>query len=165
MEAQVDYYATLRVSPDADAASLRRAYRAQMRRYHPDVNKDADAGQRCHAINEAWECLGDPSKRADYDAMQRVARFRAPPDTPTQPRHRRAASPLHSFTPRYSARAGEELTLKSRWRKAAVIALGALVTLATFTATARVDWSPAPAAQAQEILLRAQVGGLDAGHQ
>lgn len=156
MEAQVDYYATLEVSPDADAAALRRAYRAQMRRYHPDVNKDADAAARCHAINEAWECLGDPARRGDYDAMRRIADYHAR-QNPQHPPHgrqgSRAAAPLHSFTPRYSMRFDEEPVVRTRWRRAAVIALGALVTLVTFTVTSRVDLSSVAAAAPREIVL------------
>lgn len=150
MEPCVDYYATLRVSPDADAAAVRRAYRALMRQYHPDVNKDAEAPARCHAINEAYECLRDPARRGDYDAMRRVADYHARQGQAQHPPHARqggrTAAPLHSFTPRYSMRFDEEPVVGTRWRRAAVIALGALVTLVTFTVTARVEWSPPSAA-------------------
>nr|WP_294847885.1 DnaJ domain-containing protein [uncultured Sphingomonas sp.] len=160
MDAQVDYYATLRVSPDADAAALRRAYRALMRRYHPDVNKDADAGARCHAINEAYDCLRDTAKRANYDAMRWVARNHTRQHPPQESHHRRTASPLNAFTPRYSVHFDDEPAVTRRGRMAAVVALGALVTLATFTATARVDWTPNPAASTgtREILMKANVG-------
>lgn len=166
MEAQVDYYATLRVSPDADAAALRRAYRALMRRYHPDVNKDADAGTRCHAINEAYECLRDPGKRADYDAMRWAAPFQARYRSASHHSYRHTAPPLHSYTPRYSARFDEEPAVKSRWHRAVVMALGALATLATFTATARVDWSPNPSPDAgpREIIMKAGAAGGHAAH-
>ena len=159
MEAQVDYYATLRVSPDADAAALRRAYRALMRRYHPDVNKDPDAGAHCHTINEAYDCLRDPAKRANYDAMRWVAQNHTRQYPPHQPQHRAAALPLNAFTPRYSVRFDEEPMATRRWRMAAVVALGALATLATFTATARVDWAPdpSPSASAHEILMKVDV--------
>ena len=147
MEAKVDHYATLQVSADADQASLRRAYRAQMRRFHPDVNRDADAETRCHAINEAYECLRDPARRADYDAMQRVDRQHARHQPAYQRRHRRPDTPLHAYTPRYSVRVDQEFVIKSRWRKLALIALGLVTTLATFTATAYVDLRSASAAR------------------
>ena len=62
-----DHYATLRVAPDADGGAIRSAYRALMRRYHPDVNGSRGAGARAKAINEAYACLRDPERRALYD--------------------------------------------------------------------------------------------------
>lgn len=159
MDACGDYYATLRVSPDADTAALRRAYRALMRQYHPDVNKDAGAPARCHAINEAYECLSDTNKRADYDAMRWAFQYRARPDPAPPPRHARAARPMPTFTPRYSMRFGEELTVQNRWRKVAVIALGMLVTLLTFTVTSRVDLSSVAAATPQDVVVQTDMKG------
>ena len=72
-----DHYATLRVAPDADGGTIRAAYRALMRRYHPDVNGSRGAGARAKAINEAYACLRDPERRALYD-RDRVT-GRAPP--------------------------------------------------------------------------------------
>lgn len=157
MEAQVDYYATLEVSPDADAAGLRRAYRALMRQYHPDVNKREDAAARCHALNEAYECLRDPARRASYDAMRRIADYHArqrPSQHSTSRPDGRATAPLHSFTPRYSMRFDEEPLVRTRWRRAAVIALGALVTLITFTVTSRVDLSSVAAAAPRDVVMK-----------
>ncbi len=62
-----DHYATLSVSRDAEIEAIRSAYRALMRRYHPDVNRSRGAVARAKAINEAYACLRDPSKRASYD--------------------------------------------------------------------------------------------------
>lgn len=73
-----DHYATLRVAPDADGGAIRSAYRALMRRYHPDVNGSRSAGARAKAINEAYACLRDPSKRALYD-RDRAAGVTSPP--------------------------------------------------------------------------------------
>jgi molecular chaperone DnaJ len=62
-----DYYAVLGVQRTADEAEIKRAYREQARKLHPDVNKNADAEERFKALNEAHQVLSDPDKRARYD--------------------------------------------------------------------------------------------------
>jgi molecular chaperone DnaJ len=62
-----DYYETLGVARDCSDADIKRAFRNQARRYHPDVNKEADAEARFKEINEAYEVLSDARKRAAYD--------------------------------------------------------------------------------------------------
>lgn len=64
-----DYYATLGVARDASQDEIKKAYRRLARKYHPDVSKEADAGKRMAAINEANEVLSDPEKRKIYDAV------------------------------------------------------------------------------------------------
>jgi hypothetical protein len=61
----VTHYDVLGVAPSADGPALRRAYVELARRYHPDV-AGGDAA-RMQAVNEAWEALRDPIRRADYD--------------------------------------------------------------------------------------------------
>lgn len=61
------YYDILGVSPDAEDVVISAAYRALMRKYHPDVNSAADAGLRAKEITEAYETLADRVKRAAYD--------------------------------------------------------------------------------------------------
>ncbi|SHN54147.1 molecular chaperone DnaJ [Erythrobacter sanguineus] len=66
--AQIDYYQTLEVSRDADRAVLKSAYRKLAMKYHPDRNPgDASCEAKFKAINEAYDCLKDPQKRAAYD--------------------------------------------------------------------------------------------------
>jgi molecular chaperone DnaJ len=66
--AQSDYYQTLEVARDADAAALKSAYRKLAMQYHPDRNPgDAAAEAKFKAIREAYDCLKDPQKRAAYD--------------------------------------------------------------------------------------------------
>lgn len=66
--AQTDYYATLECARDADGAALKSAYRKLAMKYHPDRNPgDAGAEAKFKALNEAYDCLKDPQKRAAYD--------------------------------------------------------------------------------------------------
>lgn len=66
--AQTDYYATLECPRDADAGVLKSAYRKLAMKFHPDRNPgDATCEARFKAINEAYDCLKDPQKRAAYD--------------------------------------------------------------------------------------------------
>jgi len=62
-----DYYEVLGVGRSASAEEVKKAYRLLARRYHPDVNKEADAETRFKEINEAYEILSDQQKRAAYD--------------------------------------------------------------------------------------------------
>ncbi len=63
----LDYYKILGVSRKATQEEIRRAFRKHARKYHPDVNKSADADARFKNINEAYEVLKDPEKRKHYD--------------------------------------------------------------------------------------------------
>ncbi|MEQ5786661.1 molecular chaperone DnaJ [Erythrobacter sp. NFXS35] len=66
--AQTDYYQTLEVSRDADGATLKSAYRKLAMKFHPDRNPgDATCEAKFKSINEAYDCLKDPQKRAAYD--------------------------------------------------------------------------------------------------
>jgi len=65
---QLDYYQTLEVARDADGAALKSAYRKLAMKYHPDRNPgDTTCEAKFKAINEAYDCLKDPQKRAAYD--------------------------------------------------------------------------------------------------
>lgn len=79
-----DYYETLGVSRGADAEEIKRAYRKQARKYHPDVSKERNAEDKFKEIQEAYEVLRDADKRAAYDQLGRDFRsgqqFRPPPD-------------------------------------------------------------------------------------
>ncbi|WMJ70126.1 DnaJ C-terminal domain-containing protein [Stenotrophomonas sp. 24(2023)] len=65
-----DYYATLGVEPGAGDAEIKTAYRRLARKYHPDVSKEAGAEDKFKAVNEAYEALRDPEKRAAYDQLR-----------------------------------------------------------------------------------------------
>lgn len=62
-----DYYTTLDIDRDATQEEVKRAYRKLARKFHPDINKDADAEQRFKEIGEAYEVLQDTEKRAAYN--------------------------------------------------------------------------------------------------
>jgi curved DNA-binding protein len=60
-------YDTLGVSKDASADEIKKAYRRLARKYHPDINKEAEAEDKFKEINAAYEILSDVSKRSQYD--------------------------------------------------------------------------------------------------
>jgi curved DNA-binding protein len=62
-----DYYKILGVDRNADAAAIKKAYRKQARKFHPDVNKETSAEENFKQVNEAYEVLKDPEKRKAYD--------------------------------------------------------------------------------------------------
>jgi len=66
--AKKDYYEIMGVSRDAPEEEIKKAFRHLARKYHPDVNPgNREAEERFKEINEAFEVLKDPERRAAYD--------------------------------------------------------------------------------------------------
>ena len=64
-----DYWSVLGLSPGADGSSLKRAFRTQARRWHPDLNaNDPRAEDQFKLVNEAYAVLSDPLKRQVWEA-------------------------------------------------------------------------------------------------
>ena len=65
--AEPDYWALLGIRPDADAEQLKRAFRREARRWHPDLNgNDPIAEERFKLVNEAYAVLSDPRRRSAW---------------------------------------------------------------------------------------------------
>lgn len=62
-----DYYEILGVSRNSNEKELKKAYRVNAHKYHPDRNSDQEAEQKFKDISEAYSVLKDPQKRARYD--------------------------------------------------------------------------------------------------
>ena len=67
-----NYYSILNVEPNASPEEVKRAFRRQARRYHPDMNPgDKAAEEKFKKIGEAYEVLSDVDKRSQYDQYSR----------------------------------------------------------------------------------------------
>src|SRR5579875_2032597 len=67
---ETDYYAVLGVSPDATDKEITRAYRKLAKQYHPDANPGSE--ERFKEITAAYDVLGDPERRKEYDEVRRL---------------------------------------------------------------------------------------------
>lgn len=67
-----DYYKILGVSKNASQDEIKRAYRKLAHQYHPDKNTSHTDGIRFKEINEVYQVLSDPGKRAHYDQFGTV---------------------------------------------------------------------------------------------
>ncbi|HEX3223048.1 MAG TPA: molecular chaperone DnaJ [Nocardioides sp.] len=67
MTSDHDLYELLGISRDADADTIKRAYRRLARQLHPDVNPDPGTQEKFKEVSRAYEILSDPQKRAAYD--------------------------------------------------------------------------------------------------
>ncbi len=64
----LEYYEILEIQRNADSGEIKKAYRKQALKYHPDRNQgDKEAEERFKLVNEAYQVLSDESKKATYD--------------------------------------------------------------------------------------------------
>jgi molecular chaperone DnaJ len=74
MSTEIDFYELLEVERTAGADELKSAYRRLAIKYHPDKNQGCgDSEAKFKAVNEAYDCLKDPQKRAAYDRFGHAA--------------------------------------------------------------------------------------------
>jgi len=101
-DALPDFYGILGVPPSATAERIKEAYRALVRKSHPDKTRDANGKlqpeaereltEKCAVLNLAYETLSDPGKKADYTAAKRLsAAFSAAQDRAFPPPQRSPA--------------------------------------------------------------------------
>jgi hypothetical protein len=76
----IDYYEVLGVPHNASEDDIEKAYRALIRKHHPDMGGDTATAQ---LINEAHDALSKPGRRARYDAEYRYRRARVGSSSPT----------------------------------------------------------------------------------
>jgi hypothetical protein len=92
-----DYYATLQVHPKALDVVITKAYRELCKVYHPDAGGSVDQMRR---LNEAYEVLSDPDRRASYDLQSGRLPWRRQAATAPKPAPRRpeVGLPWYDFT-------------------------------------------------------------------
>jgi curved DNA-binding protein CbpA len=71
----MNYYVVLGIAEDADSDTIRSAFRALARRYHPDAGSGSSSVQFRRGL-EAYETLNDPARRRLYDQHLRNSRVR-----------------------------------------------------------------------------------------
>jgi molecular chaperone DnaJ len=74
-----DYYDILGIGKDADPRSIRKAYRREAKKTHPDASGSTNSSERFRQVEEAYETLGDARKREAYDEQVRGHRGSAIP--------------------------------------------------------------------------------------
>lgn len=76
-----DHYAALGLGSDATLADIKKAFRQQASRHHPDRNTSTDAPARFRAVQEAYDVLSDETKRQAYDDNRRRNLLDSPIET------------------------------------------------------------------------------------
>jgi len=111
-----DYWAVLGLEPGADAQTLKRAFRTQARRWHPDLNgSDPVAEERFKRVNEAYAVLSDPRRRTAWEAGEQVAEESADPFASGFPDFSTYLDALLGGTPRREGSGARERAWERAW--------------------------------------------------
>jgi len=94
-----DPYKILQVDPEAEDEVIEAAYKRLARKYHPDVAAGPDAQERMVQINQAWEMLQDPVRRAAVDRERLRASAQTARVTSTDAQARTAAGEAQRYSP------------------------------------------------------------------
>ena len=71
--AKPEYWSLLGLKPDSDPSQLKRAFRREARKWHPDLNiNDVNAEERFKLVNEAYAVLSDPVKKAEWENSKKL---------------------------------------------------------------------------------------------
>jgi hypothetical protein len=108
MARKITFYTILGVAEDADAKTIKAAYRRWAKKYHPDVCDLPDATEYFKRINKAWMCLGDTGKRRKYDDALRRTREAAKTEEESIP-------PNWSWSPEQEASSSNKENASSDW--------------------------------------------------
>jgi len=73
-----DYYKILNLEKNCNQADIKKSYRKLALQYHPDRNKDTE--EKFKEISEAYEILGDPEKKSNYDNKTNIVGNMRNPD-------------------------------------------------------------------------------------
>jgi len=68
----MNFYQILEISTTATQEEIKKAFRTQAKKYHPDINRDETAVEMMTKINLAYETLSDVTKRKEYDQKIKV---------------------------------------------------------------------------------------------
>ena len=88
--AMKDYYQVLGLNSSATAAEIKIQFRKLVLQYHPDKNSSPAAASRIREINEAYDVLGDPDKKIQYDYSRNNLVFQHSSTPHRDPAYRRA---------------------------------------------------------------------------
>lgn len=114
------HYETLGVSPAASLDEIKKRFRELARVHHPDVAPGKENADRFRKINEAYQVLGDSSKRLNYDSELKLAALKQPRPSSSSPPPRTSSAPP-STPNQTSQRSGSRTAADSRRRKVEAI--------------------------------------------